>query len=62
MPNDEMPNELETLLEKARADLHAALRDVGHPIWAAESLVSKIDAYIAAKFAALSQEIRNVIP
>ena len=57
-----MPSEIETLLEKARADLHAALRDVGHPIWAAESLVSKIDAYIAAKFAALSQEIRNVIP
>ncbi len=57
-----MPNELETLLEKARAELHAALRDAGHPLWAADAVVTKIDAYIAAKFAALSQEIRNVIP
>ncbi len=57
-----MPNELETLVEKARAELHAALHDAGHPLWAADAVVTKIDAYIAAKFAALSQEIRNVIP
>lgn len=46
-----------SLLERAKADLHAALHDIGHPIWAAEHFVKHLETFIEAKFAALKKDL-----
>lgn len=56
-PAEPTPAPAPTLLERAKADLHGVLRDIGHPIWAADQLVKHFEAFIEAKFAALKKDL-----